>query len=196
VVAVVNVGFALVILSIGLFVLRSVVSGLRRRLVPAVKTGLPSPPAVEAAGGSLEDGVGEAARWVPAAMHMDGMEHPVTVKSMDRCGCFLLFPQPPPPGRRLTLRFSCCGGETLHLAGEVLWSNSAVPEELVLYRGMKVRFQIEREGDRKTLESLLQKPREPLAESPAAGSFAGLVRPAAPSLPSPENRRWAPAVCP
>ncbi len=80
-----------------------------------------------------------AVSW-EAEIEEAGARRPARLRDVSFGGAFVVGPSPSPAGREVRLRIFPPLGEPLELNALVAWSNSAVPDERVVHRGMGVRF--------------------------------------------------------
>ncbi len=81
-----------------------------------------------------------AVSW-EAEIEDDAGRRPARLRDISLGGAFVVVSAPPAPGSRVRLKISLPHAAPLSLNAAVAWSNAAVPEERVVFRGMGVRFQ-------------------------------------------------------
>ena len=70
-------------------------------------------------------------------------------------GAFICCAKPLPLKEKLPLDLTLPHGGSLALFSEVVWSNSNIPHEKIVNRGMRVRFLLITEDERQVLEDLV-----------------------------------------
>lgn len=81
-----------------------------------------------------------AVSW-QAEIEDDAGRRPARLRDISLGGAFVVVSAPPAPGSTVRLKISLPHASPLSLNAAVAWSNAAVPEERVVFRGMGVRFQ-------------------------------------------------------
>lgn len=76
-------------------------------------------------------------------------------KDISLGGAFICCANPLPPKEKFPLALTLPHGGSLALFAEVIWSNSSVPDEKILNRGMGIRFVLITAQDREILYDLV-----------------------------------------
>jgi len=76
-------------------------------------------------------------------------------KDISLGGAFICCANPLPPKEKFPLALTLPHGGSLTLFAEVTWSNSSVPDEKIVNRGMGIRFVLITDQDREILNDLV-----------------------------------------
>ncbi|MBW2339242.1 MAG: PilZ domain-containing protein [Deltaproteobacteria bacterium] len=76
-------------------------------------------------------------------------------KDISLGGAFICCRTPLPPKEKFPLALTLPHGDSLALFAEVIWSNSSVPDEKIVNRGMGIRFVLITDQDREILNDLV-----------------------------------------
>ena len=94
-------------------------------------------------------------QW-PVTMEFSGGSVSATARDISLGGAFVACPDPLPLKERFYLSMEMPGEARLLLTAEVVWSNSNVPEERVVTRGMGIKFVDNHETDRHCLRNRIE----------------------------------------
>lgn len=132
-----NIGFAIVICGVVLYILQALLRGAKRALFRTAR-----PETLGAQMVSLFSMMPEPTPVRTARLRTaeTDVETAASIKELSAEGAFVIHSAPLPPGETISLRLPFTGHPDLCPEGTVVWNNAGVAEEDVVSRGMRVRF--------------------------------------------------------
>ncbi len=147
-----NIGFAIVICGVVLYILQALLQGAKRALFRTAR-----PETLGAQIVSLFSMMPEPTPVRTAQLRTaeTDVETAVSVKELSAEGAFIIHSAPLPPGETISLRLPFTGHPDFCPEGTVVWNNAGVAEEDIVSRGMRIRFRWPGPGEAARLTRIL-----------------------------------------